>query len=320
MRLIVIVGPTAVGKTDVGIELAVRIGGEIISADSMAIYRGMDIATAKPTAEEKARAVFHLIDVVEPDEPFTVKDFAHLAIPVIDKCLENEVFPILVGGTGLYVRSVVDGLDIPDVGPERELRERLADIARREGNEVLHSRLHSVDPETAGRLHPNDVKRVIRALEVFELTGLPMSQLHLREKSGPNYPEAVLYGLEMDRKRLYARIEARVDDQIRRGLVQEVSNLLDKGLDERLPSMQGLGYKEIIGYLRGHHNLETAVDMLERNTRRFAKRQYTWFRADQRISWISMDNIDAVTAAELIARKTRNGATEEYKNEQSASS
>lgn len=310
---VVVAGPTAVGKTVVGIELAERLGGEIISADSMAVYRGMDIGTAKPTPEEKARARFHLIDVVEPDEPFTVRDFAVRAIEAVDDCLARGVYPLLVGGSGLYIRAVIDGLDIPEAGPDPELRERFADLAVSESNEALHARLAAVDPETAARLHPNDVKRVIRALEVYEITGEPMSRMHERPKKGPNYPDAELFGLEMDRNRLYARIEARVDEQIRQGLVQEVAGLVEKGHDENLPSMQGLGYKEIIRYLRGEYDLETAVSLLKRDTRRFAKRQYTWFRADKRIGWVSVDNTDAVAAAETIAWQIRNGARGESK-------
>jgi tRNA dimethylallyltransferase len=308
VRPVVIAGPTAVGKTAVGIELAERLRGEIISADSMAVYRGMDIGTAKPTPEEKSRARFHLIDVVEPDEPFTVRDFAARAIQVVEDCLARGVYPLLVGGTGLYIRAVIDGLDIPEAGPDPELRERFAELAASEGNEALHERLSAVDPETAARLHPNDVKRVIRALEVYEITGLPMSRMHKRPKKGPNYPDAELFGLEMDRNRLYERIEARVDEQIRQGLVQEVAGLVEKGYNETLPSMQGLGYKEIIRYLRGEYDLETAVSLLKRDTRRFAKRQYTWFRADKRIRWVSVDNTDAVAVAETIVRQIRNGA------------
>jgi len=303
VRLVAIVGPTAVGKTAVAIELAEKLRGEIVSADSMAVYRGMDIGTAKPTPEERRRVKFHLIDVVNPDEPFTVKDFAELATAAIDDCLARRVWPLLVGGTGLYVKAVVDGLDIPSAGPDPEIRARLAEFARQEGNEALHARLATVDPATAARLHPNDVKRVIRALEVYELTGVPISELHRRPKLPPRYPNAALYGLEMDRQRLYARIEARVEEQIRRGLVQEVASLLEKGYDERLPSMQGLGYKEIAGYIRGRYDLETAISLLKRNTRRFAKRQYTWFCADKRIKWIRMDDLSPAEAAQIIAQE-----------------
>jgi len=301
VRLVAIVGPTGVGKTAVGIELAGMLAGEIISADSMAIYRGMNIGTAKPTPEEAARARFHMIDIVDPDEPFSVREFARLAIPIIDDCIARGVWPILVGGTGLYVQAVIDGLDIPSAGPDPKLRASLLEFARMKGNEALHARLAAVDPQTARRLHPNDVKRVIRALEVYELSGVPMSRLCEKFKKAPNYPDALIFGLEMNRERLYARLEARIDEQIERGLVEEVRQLLDKGYDESLPSMQALGYKEIARYLRGECDLARAVYLLKRDTRRYAKRQYTWFRRDRRIRWISMDEIDACAAARYVA-------------------
>ena len=303
VRLIVIVGPTAVGKTAVGIELAQRIGGEIISADSMAIYKGMDIGTAKPTPEEKARVPFHLIDVVEPDEPFTVVDFVKEASAVIDRLIAEGKWPILLGGTGFYVRAVVDGLGIPAAGPDPELRARLSRIAEEQGNEALHERLVQVDPDMAAKLHVNDVKRVIRALEVYELSGVPMSELHAQDRHEPRYPDASWFGLTMNRERLYRRIETRVDQQIIDGLVEEVKGLLDKGFKSSLPSMQGIGYKEIAGSLKGEYSLEEAVDILKRSTRRFAKRQFTWFKPDKRIHWIDVEGLSAGQVAEIIEEK-----------------
>lgn len=302
-RLIVLVGPTAVGKTAVGIKLAQRLGGEIISADSMAVYKGMDIGTAKPTIEEQKQAVFHMIDVVEPDEPFTVVDFAEQASSTIDNLLAKGVWPILLGGTGFYVRAVVDGLDIPEAGPDPGLRSRLMAEAEEKGKEAVYERLKDVDPRTAERLHVNDVKRVIRALEVYEQTGVPMSELHEADKHQVRYPDARWYGLTMDREHLYKRIEQRVDQLIRDGLVEEVRELLDKGYETSLPSMQGLGYKEIIGCLKGEYSFEEAVDLLKRSTRRFAKRQFTWFHPDSRIQWIDVEGKTADQVAEIIEER-----------------
>lgn len=302
-RLIVLVGPTAVGKTAAGIELAERLGGEIISADSMAIYKGMNIGTAKPTAEEQQRVRFHMIDVVEPDQPFTVVDFAQGATAIIDGLPAESKWPILLGGTGFYVRAVVDGLDIPEVGPDPELRAGLAEEAQEKGKEALHDRLRQVDPKTADRLHVNDLKRVIRALEVYELTGIPMSELHEADKRSTRYPDAAWFGLTMDRERLYKRIEDRVDQQIKDGLVEEVRGLLDKGYEKSLTSLQGLGYKEIIGYLTGEYSLEDAVELLKRRTRRFAKRQFTWFNPDKRIYWIDIEGKSADQVAEIIEER-----------------
>jgi tRNA dimethylallyltransferase len=305
-RPVVIVGPTASGKTAAAVELAKRTDAEIISADSMAIYRGMDIGTAKPTAEERRAATFHMIDVVDPDDPFTVSDFQEQAARIVDELIARSRLPLIVGGTGLYVRALIDGLNIPGLGPNPELRQQLEQIAREKGNVYLHRELAKVDPETAGRLHPNDLKRVIRALEVYSQAGAPMSELVERTKrSEPRYPDALQFGLTMDRKLLYQRIEDRVDRLITDGLVGEVAGLLDQGYDVDLPAMQGLGYKEIVGYLKGQYDLEFAVELLKRDTRRFAKRQFTWFRADARVQWIDVDNLPVSEVADLLETRLR---------------
>lgn len=306
VRPVAIVGPTASGKTAVSIELARRLNAEIISADSMAIYRKMDIGTAKPTAEEQGLATFHMIDVVDPDEPFTVADFQDRAVEVIDRLLAEDKTPLLVGGTGLYIKAVLDGLNIPGPGRDPELRARFEQVASEKGSAYLHEKLRRVDPVTAERLHPNDQKRVIRALEVYEGTGRPMSEIIAETKPvAPRYPDAIQFGLTMDRARLYRRIEDRVDELVRLGLVDEVQGLLDQGYGEDLPSMEGLGYKEIVGYIKGEYGLDAAIDLLKRNTRRFAKRQYTWFRADARITWIDIDQNSLAEVADIIEAKLR---------------
>lgn len=283
-------GPTATGKTAVGIELARKLDGEIISADSMAVYKGMDIGTAKPTPEERAEAVFHLIDVTSPDEDFSVAEFKRLAEESIADIVRRGKQPILVGGTGLYIRAVTRGLNIPSAAPNRELRERLKAEASEIGNEALLERLRAIDPETASRLHPNDLKRIIRALEVHALTGFPISHFHATAGTTEVAYHVRLFGLTMSRPALYQNIERRVDEQIQSGFVEEVRGLLDNGYSPDLPALKGLGYKQIAGYLVGEYDLRTAVDLLKRDTRRFAKRQFTWFRAEPGIHWIDVED------------------------------
>ncbi len=299
--LLAIVGPTATGKTEVSLRVAENLGAEIISADSMLVYRGMDIGTAKPTPEEMGRVLHHMIDVADPGEAFNVALYSRLVKEVLKGVRERGNLPLLAGGTGLYVKAVVDGYNFSEAGTDRELRARLMQECSTMGRAALHERLKKVDPCTASRLHINDVKRVIRALEVYYLTGRTLSGSASR---GTNPPfNLVMYGLTMDREKLYARIEKRVDKMMAAGLVKEVRDLLARGYSPELTSMQGLGYKEIILFLKGELTLDQAVDLLKRNTRRFAKRQLTWFRKDARISWIDVGKkeVDEV-AAEITSR------------------
>jgi len=300
-EVVVIVGPTAVGKTAAAVELVCEIGGEIISADSMAIYRGMDIGTAKPDAAEMARARFHLVDVADPAEQFNVGEFQRLAKAAIDQVITTNPPAVVVGGSGLYVRAAVDGLNLEI--PERDdaLRTKLAEQAREHGNESVHARLRELDPISASRIHPNNLKRVIRAIEICELSGTPASVLFDADSKRPRgYPCARWFGLTVERETLYKRIDKRVDAMIEAGLIEEVAGILHQGVSFDMPSMQGLGYKEIAGFLRGDYSKEEAVDLLKGNTRRFAKRQYTWFRADSRIKWIDVDEMTAKKVSEII--------------------
>lgn len=299
--MIAIVGPTAVGKTAAAVELACEIGGEIVSADSMAVYKGLDVGTAKPTAQEQARVRFHLIDVVDPAEPFSVGQFQRLAHEAIDGLSAKNLPAVVVGGSGLYVRAAIDGLDASIPPRNESLRRELALEARTCGRERVHERLARVDPESAARIHPNNLKRVIRALEIHEATGTPASVLFEADsRRRPRHPQARLFGLELKREALYERIEQRVDAMIQKGLIDEVKALLERGLDAALPAMQGLGYKEIAGYLRGEYGKDEAIQLLKKNTRRFAKRQYTWFRADKRITWIDVDGRTASEVSQII--------------------
>lgn len=282
--LVVIVGPTAVGKSEVAVGVAGIIGAEIVSGDSMQVYRGMDIGTAKLRPEERKGIPHHLLDIVDPDEEYNVARFQTDAREVIAAIWQRRRLPVLVGGTGLYVRAVIDGYTFGEPGADVELRARLARIARTRGTEALHSELTRLDPVSADRIHRNDQRRLIRALEIFYRTGTPAS---LQQGRGARSEYDVLFvGLDAPRQEVYARIDRRVDKMIEQGLVCEVGGLLQRGCGTELVSMQGLGYRQIAGYIKGEYDLAEAVRQLKRDTRHFAKRQWTWFRRDARIQWL----------------------------------
>ncbi|MEW6541084.1 MAG: tRNA (adenosine(37)-N6)-dimethylallyltransferase MiaA [Bacillota bacterium] len=301
LLLVIIAGPTATGKTEAGIDVALACGGEIVSADSMMVYRGMDIGTAKPSASERRGVPHHLIDVADPDEEFNVVRYQQLAGERIADILGRNRVPLLVGGTGFYIRSVVEDYRF-GVQADRGLRNRLQETAELYGTVRLHRHLAVVDPVTARRLHPNDQRRIVRALEVYYQSGIPFSRHPGRRGGAPKYLP-VMFGLNMDRARLYRRIEARVDAMVQAGLVREVEALLAKGYGPELTAMKGLGYKEIAAHLRGELTLEEAIRILKRNTRRFAKRQLTWFRRDERIRWLDVEECGgpAGAAREIVA-------------------
>lgn len=285
--LVVLVGPTGVGKSEVAIQLAKEIPGEIVSADSRQVYKYLDIGTDKPSKEEQAKIPYHLIDVVNPDQRFSVADFKAKVHRAIGQIHKKRKIPILVGGTGLYIRAVIDGL-FSGPGADYGIRRDLAQQAAKFGLEYLYQRLRKVDPDAAKRIHPHDRRRMIRALEVFELIGQPISVLQERNTRPPRY-DLVLIGLRRPRRELYRRIDERVDGMLAGGLVEEVGGLLAKGFGEDLPSMQGVGYKEIVGFLKGRYSLSEAVRLVKRNSRRLAKRQLTWFGKDRRIVWVDID-------------------------------
>lgn len=296
--LVVIVGPTAVGKTDVSIEVASRLGGEIVSCDSMQVYRYMDIGTAKPGPSERARVPHHLIDVVDPNETFNVARFQELARAAIDDIAARGRVPLLVGGTGLYVKAVVDGFLFPWEGASPELRRKLEEEAELYGAPALHARLAEVDPAAARRIHPNDARRIIRALEVHATTGRPISEMWRRSGAGKmRIDRLVMIGLVRDREALYERINRRCDAMVEQGLVDETWRLLERGYERALTAGQALGYKEIVEHLQGKCSLADAVETIKRNTRRYAKRQLTWFRADPRIEWVDLGTLSSVNEA-----------------------
>lgn len=298
-KLLVLLGPTAVGKTKLSIELARVLSCEIISGDSMQVYRGMDVGTAKITEKEMGGVPHHLIDVLEPDQPFSVAMFQEWCRKLIPEITGRGRLPFIVGGTGLYIESVCYEFQFTEAGADEDFRAREQAFAETHGAEALHAKLAELDPNSAARLHPNDVRRVIRALEIVHLTGETLSsQLEKQQKQSPY--ELCLIGLTMDRQMLYNRIERRIDDMLRLGLVDEVRGLLRKGYRRDAVSMQGLGYKEIVEHLVDGIPLDVAVEKLKRDTRRFAKRQLSWFRHMKDIVWIDVgdgENFSGILAA-----------------------
>lgn len=288
--LVVIVGPTSIGKTEVGIKTAKNINGEIISGDSMQVYKHMDIGTAKPSKEEMAGIPHHMIDIINPTEDFSVAVFQEKVEKHIGEINLQGKIPILVGGTGLYIRAVLDYYDFSPPGGDPEKRNELLNLAQDLGNEYLAAQLKEIDPAAAARIHPNDTRRMVRALEVFHATGRPISDFQYNHSALPAKYDLAYFGLTMEREKLYQRIEARVDSMMSRGLVDEVRTLVKMGYGPQHTAMQALGYKEIIDYLDGRSSLAEAVETIKRNTRRFAKRQLTWFRRDPRIKWKTVDN------------------------------
>ncbi|MCS6830089.1 MAG: tRNA (adenosine(37)-N6)-dimethylallyltransferase MiaA [Armatimonadota bacterium] len=299
--VLAVVGPTATGKTDVGILLAEALGAEIISADCMAVYRGMDIGTAKPTPEQQRRVRFHLIDVCYPDEPFSVARFQQMALEAIRQIRQRGAMPLVVGGTGLYVKALLDGFQIPPSPANEALRQQLWQEAKRLGSAVLHARLQQVDPQAASRIHPNDAVRIIRALEVYHLTGQPISQWQ-RCHPPPEVGRARRFGLTMPRELLYRRINERVERMVAQGWLEEVRQLLQSGYSPHLPALRSLGYGELVQVIQGTLGLQEAVALIQRETRRFAKRQLTWFRADKQIEWIDASQGAEETVQQILER------------------
>ncbi len=290
--LVVLTGPTAVGKTKLSIALAKAINGEILSADSMQVYKHMDIGSAKIRPEEMQGVPHHLIDILEPWEEFNVVVFQKRCLECMEQIYANGHIPILVGGTGFYIQAVLRSIDFTENEENTEYREGLERIAREQGPEILHEQLKKVDPVSAENIHANNVKRTIRALEYYELTGEPISAHNEREKERVSPYNFSYFVLTDDREKLYARIETRIDEMLSEGLVDEVKQLKEMGCHRGMVSMQGLGYKEILDYLDGNNSLEEAVYTLKRDTRHFAKRQLTWFRREKEVTWINKEKFD----------------------------
>lgn len=285
-RLVAIVGPTATGKTALAVSLAERLGGEIVNADSRQVYRGMDIGTAKPTADQRARARHWLVDVADPEEGFSLARFVELAGAALSDIWSRGRLAFLVGGTGQYVWALLEGWRVPRVPPDRMLRRELAALAEREGPQALERELVAVDPEAASRIDSRNVRRLVRALEVYRLTGQPISAW--RERRAPDF-DSLIIGLRCERQELYRRIDARVEVMLAAGLVEEVRGLLARGYRPDLPAMSGIGYRQVCQHLAGELSLAEAVQRIKMETHRLARMQHTWFRADDaRIRWLDV--------------------------------
>jgi tRNA dimethylallyltransferase len=288
-NLVIVLGPTGVGKSLAALDLALKFGGEIINGDSVQVYRGFDIGTDKPPAEDRKRVAHHLIDSVEPDVQFTAADFVREALRAAEDISRRGGIPLVVGGTGLYLKALVDGL-FPGPGRDPALRARLEAEARDKGLETLFRRLEGIDPDYARKIRGRDRVRIIRALEVHSLTGRPMSE-HFRETTSPTGGVNLLkVGLRLERQALYGRIEARVDRMFEGGLVDEVRGLLDRGVGEDAPPFRALGYRHVLAFLKGRVSLEEAKSRTKVDTRHYAKRQETWFRKMEAVVWFSPDN------------------------------
>ena len=285
--LIVLTGPTAVGKTKLSIALAKAVDGEIISADSMQVYKYMDIGSAKITKEEMEGVPHHLIDVLDPGEDFHVVRFQEMAKQAMEENYAKGKIPILAGGTGFYIQAVVKDIDFSENTEKSPVREALEKLAEEKGSEFLHERLREIDPPSADKIHANNVKRVIRALEYYQMTGERISDHNAREAEKESPYNTAYFVLNDVRERLYARIDSRVDEMLKQGLLEEVQKLADMGYTKDMVSMQGLGYKEILSYLDHTCTLEEAVYILKRDTRHFAKRQLTWFKREKDVIWVN---------------------------------
>lgn len=291
-ELVILTGPTAVGKTEISIELAKRIGGEIISADSVQVYRGMDIGSAKITKEAMNGIPHYLIDVLEPTEEFNVNIFQNMAQNAIEEIQSKGKIPIIVGGTGFYIQAVLYDIDFDSTQDDHSYRKQLEDTAKEKGNEYLHDQLMKVDPDSANAIHFNNVKRVIRALEYYHDTGKTISSHNKAQRSNVSPYNFVYFVLNDKRELLYDRINKRVDIMLEHGLLDEVKGLLNNGCKKEMVSMQGIGYKEVVDYFENNLTLEELSELIKKNTRHFAKRQLTWFRREKDVTMINVSDLD----------------------------
>ena len=287
-KVIVIVGPTCSGKTTLAIDLALKLKTEIISADSRQVYKHLNIGTAKPINAQLEKAKHHLIDFLDLDESFNASKFSIESSKIIEELNKQGKIPIVAGGSGLYIKSLIDGI-IDEVESDEIYRSESYGLRKKYGNEFLYNELKKVDPESATKMLPQNWKRVIRALEVYHITGKPISYFHSTQQKKSDY-SFLQYGLEWERSKLYQNIDDRVDNMIAHGLVNEVKSILAMGYDKKLNALNTVGYKEIISYLEGEINLDQAVELIKRNTRHYAKRQLTWFKSDKRIEWLNVDS------------------------------
>ncbi len=297
-RVIVLVGATAAGKTRLSLQLATAIGGEIVSADSRQVYRYMDIGTAKPSPEERRQVPHHFIDIRNPDAYYSAGEYSRAARQTIDDIFDRERQPLVVGGSGFYIRALVDGLFAPNIS-DAGVKKKWRQCIEKEGKENVFARLKQIDPESAARLHPNDVQRVVRALEVYDLTKTPLSAYRPGREKRADF-KALFLGLARTRQNLYERIEARVDAMVDQGLFAEVKYLLQQGYDDRYNALRTVGYREVFPYLRGKTRRDETIEAIKMNSRRYAKRQLVWFRRDKRIRWLDAEALSQNALVETI--------------------
>lgn len=290
--LLIVAGPTATGKSDSAVELALRMNGEVISADSMQVYRGMDIGSAKVTVEEMRGVPHHLIDCADPSENWNVVRFQKEARRAVQDIASRGRLPILCGGTGFYIQALLYDIDFTQMDENTPLRDRLSALAAEKGPEAIHALLLEKDPASAAAIHPNNLKRVIRAIEFMEESGGSIAAHNLQQRERESAYRSVFFVLTMDRARLYERIDRRVDIMMERGLVEEVARLRAMEIQRDSTSMQGIGYKQVYGYLDGEYDLEEAVRLIKRDTRHFAKRQLTWFKREKDVIWTDLDRFE----------------------------
>lgn len=295
-KVIAILGPTAAGKTELSLKIAEKYDGEIISADSMQIYKGMDIGTAKVSKEIRKKIKHHQLDIINPDQNYSVADYQRDVDPIIDYIFKKDKVPILAGGTGLYIKAVLEGFSLPDMEPDENLRKRLRKEAEEKGNEYIHDKLKNIDPRLAEKLHPNDVRRVIRGIEIYKLTGHNKSYYKKKQKESPPRYKSIKLGLTRNREELYDRINKRVEQMIKDGLIEEAKMIYNNyELDKNSTAGQAIGYKELFRYFNGKIKKEEAVRLIKRNTRRYAKRQLSFFKRDNSIKWYNLSGIDKKT-------------------------
>ena len=307
-KVVVVLGPTASGKSSLAVEIALKFGGEIVSADSVSVYKRLDIGSAKPLPEEMKGVKHHLIDVVSPKSSFSVGDYEELALPIVKDILKRGKLPVICGGTGFYIQALLYDIDFTENDADPAYREKLEKLAREKGAAYLHGLLQERDPKAAEEIHENNVKRVIRALEFYEKTGTPISAHNAAEREKESPYRFAYVVLNRNREELYRRIDLRVDQMMEAGLLEEVKTLREKGYDRSLVSMQGLGYKELLAYLDGECTLEEAIYILKRDTRHFAKRQLTWFKRERDTDWLSLDGkTDEEALADLTEILRRRG-------------
>lgn len=293
-KICILAGPTAVGKTDISIMLAKKLYGEIVSADSAQIYKYMNIGTAKIQEQEMQGINHYMIDEIYPDQSFSVAEYRNFANNYINNISIRGKLPIITGGTGLYINSLINNLDFTEAICDEEFRIEMTNLAKEKGNEYIHQMLKNIDPISYEKLHPNDIRRIIRALEVYKITNKPISKYQEESKNMPQKYEFAYIALNMDREKLYNRINLRVDRMFEKGLIDEVRNLLKMGYAKDLVSMQAIGYRQIVNYLEGECSFDEAIELIKRDSRHYAKRQLTWFRNDKRVFWVNTDSFKCI--------------------------